>query len=154
VSPQTAPAERPDNVARLREGFDAMNAGDEQRILAFAHPDFEMVVPPELSAEPDTYRGHEGIRRYFELFDDAMEGVRFEAERLWEAGDAVVALVKLTARGKQTGIPVEQRLAQVWTMREGRALRAQPFPTLAEALAAAGLDPAQLREDREPSSGA
>jgi len=28
------------------------------------HPDFVGVVPPELSAEPDTYRGHAGIRRY------------------------------------------------------------------------------------------
>ena len=130
-----------DNIAVLREGFDAMNSGDEERILAFAHPDFETVVPPEFSTEPDTYRGHDGIRHYFELFDDAMEDVRFEAERLWEAGDAVVAIVRLAARGKQTGIPVEQRSAQVWTIRDGRALRAQTFSKLAEAFAAVGLDP-------------
>jgi len=127
-------------MALLREGFDALSSGDEQRILAFAHPDFETVVPPEFSAEPDTYRGHEGIRRYFKLFDDAMEDVRFEAERMWEAGDSVVAAVRLTARGKQTGIAVEQRSAQVWTIRDGRALRAQTFPELAEAFAAAGID--------------
>ena len=131
----------PDNIAVLREGFDAINSGDEGRILAFAHPDFETLVPPALSAEPDVYRGHDGIRRYFALFDDAMEDVRFEAERLREAGDAVVAIVRLTARGKQTGIAVEQRIAQVWTIRGGRALRAQTFPELAEAFAAAGLDP-------------
>jgi len=70
-----------------------------------------------------------------------MEDVRFEAERLWEAGDAVVAIVRLAARGKQTGIPVEQRSAQVWTIRDGRALRAQTFSKLAEAFAAVGLDP-------------
>ncbi|HEX4564490.1 MAG TPA: nuclear transport factor 2 family protein, partial [Solirubrobacteraceae bacterium] len=122
-----------ENMSLLREGFEALSSGDERRILTFAHPDFETVVPPELSAEPDTYRGHEGIRRYFKLFDDAMEGVRFEAERMWEAGDSVVALVRLTARGKQTGIAVEQRSAQVWTIRDGRALRAQTFPELAEA---------------------
>jgi ketosteroid isomerase-like protein len=130
-----------DNIAALREGFEALNSGDEERILAFAHPDFETSVPPEFSAEPDTYRGHDGIRRYFALFDDAMEGVHFEAEQMWEAGDSVVALVRLTARGKQTGIAVEQRSAQVWTIREGRALRAQTFPELAEAFAAAGVDP-------------
>ena len=127
-------------MSRLREGFEALSSGEEQRILAFAHPDFETVVPPEFSAEPDTYRGHEGIRRYFKLFDDAMEDVRFEAERMWEAGDSVVALVRMTARGKQTGIAVEQRSAQVWTIRDGRALRAQTFPDLAEAFAAAGIE--------------
>lgn len=141
-----------DNIATLREGFDAMNSGDEERILAFAHPDFETAVPPEFSAEPDTYRGHEGIRRYFKLFDDDMEDVRFEADRLWEAGDVVVAEVRLTARGKQTGIAVEQRIAQVWTIRDGRALRAQTFPRLAEAFAAAGLDPAETDEDDGGSS--
>jgi ketosteroid isomerase-like protein len=127
-------------MSLLREGFAALSSGDEQRILAFAHPEFETVVPPEFSAEPDTYRGHEGIRRYFKLFDDDMEDVRFEAERMWEAGDSVVAVVRLTARGKQTGIAVEQRSAQVWTIRDGRALRAQTFPELAEAFAAAGID--------------
>ena len=48
--------------------------------------------------------------------------------------------MRLTARGKTTGIRVEQRIAQVWTIHDGRALRAQTFPKLSEALAAAGLD--------------
>ena len=127
-------------MSLLREGFEALSSGEEQRILAFAHPDFETVVPPEFSAEPDTYRGHEGIRRYFKLFDDDMEDVRFEAERMWEAGDSVVAVVRLTARGRHSGFAVEQRIAQVWTIRDGRALRAQTFRELAEACAAAGID--------------
>lgn len=129
-----------ENIAIIREGLEALNSGDEQRMLAFVDPEFETVVPPQLSAEPDTYRGHEGVRRYFRLFDEVMEGVHFEAERLWEAGEHVVALVRLTARGRQTGFRVEQRIAQVWTVRDGRALRAQTFPELAEAFAAAGLD--------------
>ena len=65
------------------------------RILAFAHPDFEAVIHPELSAEPDTYRGHEGVRRYFESFADAMDEVRFEPQRFWDAGDAVVVGAKV-----------------------------------------------------------
>ena len=68
------------NVEIVREGFDAFNSGDMRRILALAHTDFEAVVPPELSAEPDTYRGHDGIRRYFQSFQsfqDAMDEIRF-----------------------------------------------------------------------------
>jgi ketosteroid isomerase-like protein len=140
VSERPEPTVPDDNIAWLRVGFEALSSGDEARILAFAHPDFETTVPPELSAEPDTYRGHDGIRRYFGLFDDAMEDVQFEAEECWEAGNTVVAVVRLTARGKTTGIPVEQRIVQVWTLRDGRALRAQTFTELSQALAAAGLD--------------
>jgi ketosteroid isomerase-like protein len=47
--------------------------------------------------------------------------------------------VRLTARGRETGIPVEQRLTQVWEIRDGKATRAQAYVSLSEALEAAGL---------------
>jgi ketosteroid isomerase-like protein len=127
------------NVKILTEGLEAFSAGDMERILQFAHPEFEAAVPPELSAEPDSYRGHEGVRRYFETFYDAMDEIRFEPQRFWDAGELVVVSMRMTARGKQTSIPVEQRFAQVWTIRDGRARRAQTYASLADALRAAGL---------------
>lgn len=69
-----------ENVETLRRGLDAFNSGDMSVILGFIDPDFQAVIPPELSAEPDTYRGHDGVRRYFESFQDAMDEIRFEAE--------------------------------------------------------------------------
>jgi ketosteroid isomerase-like protein len=127
------------NVDALRLGFEAVNGGDLEGLLALVDPNFEAEIPPELSAEPDTYRGHEGLRRYFRAFDDAMEEVRFVPERFWDAGDSVVAIVRLTARGRETRIPVEQRVAQVWTFRDGKAVRVRPYATTSEALAAVGL---------------
>jgi len=128
------------NVEIVREGFEAFNSGAIARILAFAHPDFEAIVPPELSAEPDTYRGHDGIRRYFQSFQDAMDEIRFQPEQFWDAGESVVAAVRITAKGRQTAIAVEQRIAQVWTIRDGKALRVRTYASLAEALAAVGMD--------------
>jgi ketosteroid isomerase-like protein len=119
-----------------------MSGGDIERILRFTHPDFEAEIPPELSAEPDTYRGHEGVRRYFASFDDAVDEVRFEPQRFWDAGEAVVVAMRLTARGKQTGIPVEQRYAQIWTFRDDMAARVRTFTSLRDALDAAGLSAA------------
>lgn len=123
----------------MRQGFEAFNSGDMGRILAFAHPDFEAVVPPELSAEPDSYHGHDGIRRYFQTFQDAMDEIRFQPERFWDSGESVVAVVRITAKGRQTAIPVEQRIAQVWTVRDGKAIRVQTYASLAQALEAVGL---------------
>ena len=127
------------SIAALRRVIEAFNSGDLERILASTHPDFEAVVPPEFSAEPDTYRGHEGVRRYFETFAEAMEDVRFEPGRMWDAGDVLVVEMRVTAKGKQTGIPVEQRLAQTWRIRDGRALAVHTCPSLARALEVAGL---------------
>ena len=70
-----------------------------------------------------------------------MDEIEFEAERFWDAGDAVVAAVHMRAKGKRTAIPVVQSFTQVWHMRRGRALRVQTYPSREEALAAAGLPP-------------
>jgi ketosteroid isomerase-like protein len=128
-----------ENVELVRRGFEAFNSGDLDRILLFTGADLEIEVPPGLSAEPDSYRGHEGIRRYFHSFEDAMEEVRFHAERFWDTGDAVVVDAWVTARGKQTAIPVQQRAAQVWTIRSGTVIRIRAYASLSEALDTVGL---------------
>jgi ketosteroid isomerase-like protein len=127
------------NVELIRRGLEAFNSEDMERILAFVDPGFETEISGELSAEPDTYRGHDGIRRYFESFRDAMDEIRFQPERFWDAGEAVVVALRLTAKGRQTAIRVEQRIAQVWSVRDGRAIGVRTYTSIAEALRAAGL---------------
>jgi ketosteroid isomerase-like protein len=130
------PAQNIDAVIRM---FDAFNSEDIERILELTDPDFEVEVPADLSAEPDVYRGHDGMRRYFHSFRDAMEEIRFRPEAHWDAGADVVVAMLITARGRRTGIAVEQRTAGVWTLRDGRALRIRMFASADEALAAVGL---------------
>jgi ketosteroid isomerase-like protein len=92
--------------------------------------------------EPDTYRGAEGVRRYFESFEDAMEDIRFVTEgEFIDAGDKVVVPFRLAARGKETGIEVEQPAVQVWTLKDGKAVRVEVFASREQAFEAAGLDP-------------
>jgi len=127
------------NVDTLLEGLEAFNSRDIERILGFLHPEFEAVVPPALSAEPDTYRGHAGARRYFESFWETMDEIRFRPEHFWDAGESVVVAMRITAKGRRTAIAVEQRFTQVWTFRDGKATRARAYASEADALKAAGL---------------
>ncbi len=129
-----------ENVEIVRRGFEVFNSGDIERILAFVHTDFKAVVPPELSTEPDSYRGHDGIRRYFHSFQEAMDEIRFQPERFWDAGQSVVTVVRITAKGRQTAIPVEQHIAQVWTIRDGKPVEIRSYACLSEALNAVGLE--------------
>ncbi len=124
-------------VAQILEAF---NSEDIELILTFTHADFEVDVPAEFSTEPDVYRGHDGMRRYWDSFQDAMYAIRIRPERLWDAGGAVVAAMHLTARGRHTSITVEQRMVGVWTIRDGRAIRIRIYPSVAEALRVAGLE--------------
>ena len=123
----------------LRSAYEAFGRADLREILRFVHPEFEVAVPPELSAEPDTYRGHDGIRRYFESFADAMDEISFEPQRFWETPECVVADVRMFARGRLTSIRVEQRFAQVWVLRDEKLFRATTYVSLPDALRAAGL---------------
>ena len=121
------------DVERARAALAAFGSGDIDRLLRQFHPDFEGVVPSELSAEPDTYRGHAGIRRYVESFREYVDGLRFVPEELIDVGDAVVVALRIEGRG--SGAPFEQRLANRITLRDGLIASITAFATVDEALA-------------------
>ncbi len=127
------------NVSLVRQLIEAFNSEDIDRVLALADTDVEIEISPDVSAEPDIYLGHDGMRRYFQSFRDAMVDIRFEAEQIWEIDAAVVVALLLTATGRQTAIVVEQRSAGVWTFREGKLIGIRAYASPADALAAAGL---------------
>ena len=131
-----------EDVEIVRQALEAYNSGDIARIVALTHPDFEAEVPAELSAEPDTYRGHDGIRRYFESFQEAMDDIVFELERVTDTGAAVLVEMRVTARGRQTSIPVEQRNVGVWTVRDGKVVGVRAYAELDDARRALGLEDA------------
>jgi ketosteroid isomerase-like protein len=125
------------NADLVRQGFEALREGDVGALLPLIHPDFEVTTPPGLAAEPDTYRGADGIRRYFDSFYEAMDRVSFEPDEFIAVGERVVAQVTLRARGRTTGIETEQRVALVWELRDEKVFRIEVYATLEEALAAA-----------------
>ena len=126
-----------ENIDIVKDGFEAFNEGGVDGILPFVHADFEAITPPELASEPDTYRGHDGVRRWFDSFYEVMDGIRWDAHRFHEVGDRVVVEFTLRARGKTTGLDFGQDAVMVWELRDGKAIGLQLFPTLDEAMAAA-----------------
>jgi ketosteroid isomerase-like protein len=124
-------------VAVVRALLERANAGDIDSVIELLAPDARFVVPPEASAEPDTYEGHEGARRYFRGFDGVLDDVRFELVELEQVSpDTVLAMTRLRARGTTTGIPVEQQTYVLITVRAGLVTATRPFVDRAAALAA------------------
>ncbi len=126
-----------ENVDFIERGFEAFNERGVEGILPFIHPEFEATTPPNLASEPDTYRGHDGIRRWFDSFDEVMDGIRWDAHDFQQAGDKVVVEFTLRARGKTTGLDFGQDAVMVWSMRDGKAIRVELFESLDDALRAA-----------------
>jgi ketosteroid isomerase-like protein len=126
-----------EDVAVVRAGFEALSEQGVEGLIPLIHPEFEVTTPPDLAAEPDTYRGPDGVRRYFASFYDAMDEIRFEPRDFLAAGGRVIVPVALTARGRTTGLEARQEFVMAWTLRDGKARRVEIFGTLAEAEAAA-----------------
>jgi ketosteroid isomerase-like protein len=57
----------------------------------------------------------------------------------FDGGDRVVVSVRHRGRGKISGVETDQAFAMLWTLRDGRAVRMEAYPTHAEALDATGL---------------
>jgi ketosteroid isomerase-like protein len=126
-----------DNVEILRRGYEAFAARGVDGFLEYIHPEFELVTPPGLALEPQTYRGHDGVRRYFETFYEAVDEIRVEPDEFIPVGDKVIVPFRLSTRGRTSGIEASMRAVQVCQIRDGKAIRFDIYPNLEEARAAA-----------------
>jgi ketosteroid isomerase-like protein len=122
----------------VRQMLDTLNGEGTEAALAWFAEDFHGVVPPELSAEPDSYDGHDGVRRYFDSFHEIVDDLRFDAEELVDvAPNAVAGRGLITGRGRQSGIPIEMRLPLLIRLRDGKLIEMSPYEDWDEAVAAA-----------------
>ena len=116
--------------------FSALNAGDLDAFLAFACEDVEF-TSMVAEAEGATFRGHEGIREWWETVRNAFEDVRWDLLDVQGSGDRGVSHFRMS--GTLGGAPVQQTMWQAVKLREGKAAWWANFRTEAEALDAAGL---------------
>jgi ketosteroid isomerase-like protein len=74
------------------------------------------------------------MRDYLRAFSD----LRIEAERIIDlSGNRVLVLSRHTARGAQSGVPIEHEIGDLATLRDGKIVRFDSFWDRAEALEAA-----------------
>jgi ketosteroid isomerase-like protein len=130
-------------VERIRQGYDAFNRGDLAVAAQGFSPDIEWRVSLQLPDSPpdETYRGPEGVMRFWETWRTAFDDFRLEVEEIIDAGDRVVVFAAVRGRGAGSGVDVKTpSFPQVWTMDdEGRPVRVEMYQSRAEALEAVGL---------------
>lgn len=127
-----------DDVELIREAFELLDSDRYEQVLPLIDERFEMVTTREVASEPDTYRGPEGVRRWWESFLEAMDSVRVEARRLHPAGEGqVIVEFSIRARGQRSGIEAEQPAVALATVAEDKLLRLEFFTSLDRARAAA-----------------
>jgi ketosteroid isomerase-like protein len=116
-------------IELVSELFDRVN-GERDSIYELLSEDFVAEVPPSVSAEPDTYEGHAGVRRYMDAFAGLLEDVRFEPLEFHLEDGRVIVDLMLKGRGAASGIEVEQRSAVMHSVSGGKVTRMEVFPNV------------------------
>jgi ketosteroid isomerase-like protein len=86
-----------------------------------------------------SWRGPAGVREFFRKWVGAFDDWGYEIGELIDAGDSVVVETRQWGRGKGSGVPVENHFWAVWTIRNGKVVRATHHPERATALEVAGI---------------
>jgi len=123
-----------ENVKVVREAWDAYSGGDYDRIAGFHDPHIVVVT-----LEDGAVYGNNAVLANYERWDEAWEGAETSLEEVLGHGDRVFVAARFHARGRASGVEVETRLYEVYTVRDGKVLRIDEFATRDEALEAAGL---------------
>jgi ketosteroid isomerase-like protein len=124
-----------DRVEIVRQAFESVAEGGVDAMLAHVGEDFVMETPARLAAEPDTYRGHAGVRRWFDSFYEAVDRIEFEAKRLELRGERVAMSYVMTTRGRTTGIEASMEATALCDVEGGKITRLAFYPTWDEMLA-------------------
>ena len=128
-----------ENVEMVQRAYEAFNRGDRDAAVADVAPDFEYVASGAIPGATGNYRGPEGFKRFTEWLLDQFDDVRVDLTEVIEAGDQVVVRATSRGRGKRSGVETSWDVWQVWTLRDGKAVRGEGFTSREEALEAAEL---------------
>jgi ketosteroid isomerase-like protein len=130
--PEASPELRAVAVA----AYAALNSRDLDGFLAVVTEDVE-ATSLVAEAEGVTFRGHEGVRAWWEMIHGAFRDVRWEVVDIQGSGNRGVARIHIA--GTMSGVPLQQTMWQAVEVRDGRVCWWAVYRSEREALEAAGL---------------
>jgi ketosteroid isomerase-like protein len=131
------------DVEVVRRIYEAVARRDTATVLALYDPEVELdgsrLPESGLSGKQHPLRGHEGLRSLHREWNQEWSSAEDHCDELIDAGEHVVSIVTRRGRGRTSGVDVNTRRAGVWTISEGKVVRTVWFPSVGEALRAAGV---------------
>jgi ketosteroid isomerase-like protein len=95
---------------------------------------FELLLPPGYPEGEQVFRGRDGLKRWIGGITEIWDEWRMEPERFLPAGDRVVVLIHILARGHLSGVALDRETAHVWSVADDRVTKCQVYFDRSEAL--------------------
>lgn len=125
--------EREQMITALRAAYAAFNRGDIDAALQPLDAAIEWSEPPEFPGG-GTYHGHAVVKQYLTQSRAAWAEGTSEPEQFISAGNRIVVFVHARFRLKGSSEWRDVTLADVYTLRNGRAIQMRAFADRQEAL--------------------
>jgi ketosteroid isomerase-like protein len=123
----------------VRAAFEAWNRRDFDAAVRDTHEDVELHFIGGFADVMGTeWKGRDGLLRFWREWFGTIGG-DVELERTVEAGERVVVIGTIEARGEASGAPSTIRFGQVWTFGGGRVVSIDGYYEPHDALEAVGL---------------
>jgi ketosteroid isomerase-like protein len=127
------------NVDRLRVALEAWNDADLDAYLAATNPDLVFYTSGAYLSHDPVYRGHDGLRKFWETFHDAWERLDIDVARLEDLDDRVLALGTFDAVGRKSGVRVRREFANLARFADGLIVELRAYGGWQEAREGVGL---------------
>lgn len=128
-----------ENVERYHRVARAFEQRDLDGFLAFFDPDVDFAPRSAAVHGGSPFRGHEGIRGWWESMFSVFSEYVAEIDEVRDLGDVTFARARLRGHGMGSGVQIEQTQWHVLEWRDGTIIRWRTLPSESEALKAAGL---------------
>jgi ketosteroid isomerase-like protein len=127
------------NLEVVRKGYEAMQRGDIDALLLDCEDDveFEALIS---QVEGESFRGHDGLRSFFQNFRQAWDLWMPMPEEFSAEGDLVFVTGTTRVRGKGSGVEMDFPWSQVFRLRDGKVSWAKIYSERDGARRESGLD--------------
>lgn len=135
-SPGAGSAAGPSKVDQARAAYAAWSARDLDAFVKVFAEDVELRPFLGAGLGASKYRGHAGLRRWFEEANEAWDELRIEPYEFREAGDRIAVFLRAIGRGRGSHVEVEAEIVHVADFRDGKFTRLEGFGDREQALKA------------------
>lgn len=126
----------PDKIEQARAAYAAWSARDLDAFVEVFSEDVEVRPFLGRGLGASTYRGHSGLRRWYEEATEDWDELRVEPHEFREAGDRLAVFLKATGKGRGSHVEVAAEIVHVAEFRDGKFTKLQGFGDREQALKA------------------
>jgi len=126
-----------ESVEIVRRWNAAYNRRDFETLIKLTDPDLEF--RSVFVGIESVFRGHDGLRAYFDGIDSAYERFEIPPERFFDAGAAVLVECRIKWRGIESGAEGTMPISVAVWLKAGRVFHLESYSDLNDGLKAVGL---------------